>query len=92
MLLDSDADTIKEALARDLLEAFTWANIPLNKLENDSIKNLFEKYLPDNVTFPSSSMVRKQIPVYHKEIFESIKREMKNKKVAIMCDESTDSH
>ncbi|CAF0815749.1 unnamed protein product [Brachionus calyciflorus] len=91
LFLDSNADKIKENLARDLLEAFTCANIPLNKLENDSIKNLFEKYLPTNVPFPSTSLVRKQIPVYYNEIFESIKVDIKNKKVAILCDESTDS-
>ncbi|CAF1127608.1 unnamed protein product [Brachionus calyciflorus] len=41
-LINLDAEQVKEAFARDLLEAFTSAKIPLNKLENESVKNLFK--------------------------------------------------
>lgn len=90
--LDLEADKVNEIFARDLLEALTCANIPINKVENESIKNFFEKYLPHNVTFPSSSTIRRQIPVCYQSIYEEIKNALKSKKVAIMCDESTDSH
>ncbi|CAF0815763.1 unnamed protein product [Brachionus calyciflorus] len=88
--LDKDFNELKSEFAQDLVKAFTESNIPLYKIEHPAFKDLIEKYLPENIHYPSSSTVRKQLPVYYDELVCQIKKILKNKKVAIMTDESTD--
>lgn len=90
--LEKDYMSVKRGFAQELVKSFTEANIPLYKLEHSSIKNLFEKYLPENIQYPSTTLVRKQLPCLYENYANEIKQELSGKKVAILCDESTDCY
>ena len=78
-------------MARDLMHAFASADIPVHKLEHPSIRELFTKYFTVNSDLPSTSFVRNQLSVLSGELFEKIKGRLKNKKVGVLADESSDT-
>ena len=67
------------------------ADIPVHKVDNPAFRKFFDKYLTPSVTLPSSSMVRKQLPIIEQEMFTKIKNRLAGKKVAVLADESSDT-
>ena len=59
-------------------------------MDHPALRNCLEKYFVPNVFLPSINSVRNQISVIYAELFQKIKQQLSNKKVAILADESTD--
>lgn len=86
------AGITKNNVSYDLAVAFTSADIPINKLNHAALKNFLAKYFMPSIPLPSVSSARNQILVIQQELFQKIKKQLSNKKVAILADESTDDH
>jgi len=74
----------------DLAKAFIEANIPLYKLSNPSIKNLFEKFMRRSI--PDESTLRKScINTLYINVIDKIKSKIGNNFVFFIIDETTDA-
>ncbi|RMZ99341.1 calpain-A isoform X1, partial [Brachionus plicatilis] len=76
---------------RELVLAFSSANIPLHKLGNTRLNMFLNKYLKTGFNIPSTSAVRRLLPDVYETEFSHLKMFFNNSKVAVLCDETTDS-
>ncbi|CAF0953922.1 unnamed protein product [Brachionus calyciflorus] len=89
--LDFSNGSNKETFKRDLIVGFGSANVPLHKLQNKFFKNIFDKYLKTEYNIPSVSSLRNSLPkIYEEEMFKIVNF-FENSKIAIMCDETSDT-
>ncbi|ODM89462.1 hypothetical protein Ocin01_17218 [Orchesella cincta] len=63
---------VENEFAADMCKAFLSAEIPMNKINNPTIRQFLEKYTKKAV--PSCSTLRRNIPEIYTEIFEGIRR------------------
>ncbi|ODM87291.1 hypothetical protein Ocin01_19391 [Orchesella cincta] len=63
---------VKNEFAADMCKAFLSADIPMNKINNPTIRQFLEKYTKKAV--PSCSTLRRNIPEIYTEIIEGIRR------------------
>lgn len=74
----------------DLTEAFTKANIPLNKINDENIARFLEKYT--GCKSPDESTLRKNyLPKIYEEKQRKLKERLHNQKVWTSVDETTDT-
>ena len=79
----------KSTFSLELCKAFVDAGIPLWKLENKSLKLFLEKYTKQVI--PSESTLRKNyVDTLYDLTMQRIKEEVKDKKIWISIDETTD--
>lgn len=90
-LLESESQFSKDILFQQkLCEAFVSADIPLYKLRNENIKNLFETFT--NYKVPCESTLRsKHINRLYVNCIENIKKALKNQYIWISIDETLDA-
>ncbi|KAK3918165.1 CGG triplet repeat-binding protein 1 [Frankliniella fusca] len=80
----------REAFIKSTVHAFVKANIPLHKLDHPSIRQWFKDYCPGGGDLPNSKWLRQHyLPLIKKDYDEEIKKGLQNKKIAILCDETT---
>ncbi|ODM94768.1 hypothetical protein Ocin01_11913 [Orchesella cincta] len=80
---------VKNEFAADMCKAFLSADIPMNKINNPTIRQFLEKYTKKAV--PSCSTLRRNIPEIYTEIIEGIRREIGNRPIWMCVDETTDA-
>lgn len=75
----------------DLVNAFTSANIPAEKLNNPALRDFFEKHVKNGGSIATAEQVRqKYIPELYEIKVRDIKREFHDNYVAVFVDETTD--
>ncbi|KAL4120274.1 hypothetical protein QTP88_012996 [Uroleucon formosanum] len=79
----------KSSFNKDLCHALLSANIPLNKLSNNTFRNFLETYTGKEI--PTEATLRQgYVDDLYDETVEKIKSEILNKKVWVSIDETTD--
>lgn len=85
------ASSAQEDLVMELVEAFMAANIPLEKVDNPSMRNFMEKNLKGGGGIPKASTLRE---LYVTRVFKkqqaNIISKLAGQKVVIIADETTD--
>ncbi|CAF0952146.1 unnamed protein product, partial [Brachionus calyciflorus] len=72
-LTNLTSNEIKNAFAKDLMKAFAEANIPVHKLENPSLRKIFEEFISPQINLRSTWSNRRQLDDVYKEDYERIK-------------------
>lgn len=81
-----------ENLALKTTEAFAKANIPLEKLEDPNIREWLSQFVEGAGELPCVKTLReKYVPKLAEERENSLKDLVKNRKIFIFCDETTDT-
>jgi hypothetical protein len=79
----------KSEFFQELCKALLAADIPFNKLKNETFKNFLAKYTKE--TIPDPSTLRKNyLPNCYEETIARIREELANENIWISIDESTD--
>ncbi|XP_046404867.1 uncharacterized protein LOC124170212 [Ischnura elegans] len=72
-------------------KAFLEANIPIEKVDNLSLRSWMSEYIPGAGDLPSADMMRKTyIPQVREEEEAFMRQKVKDQQVSILCDETTD--
>uniref|UniRef100_A0A2S2QIM4 DUF659 domain-containing protein n=1 Tax=Sipha flava TaxID=143950 RepID=A0A2S2QIM4_9HEMI len=80
----------KSSFNYDLCQALLAANIPLQKLQNETFKQFLEKYT--NKLIPDESTLRKSYVFQcYQETIDKIRSYVENKKIWVTLDETTDA-
>ena len=75
----------------DTTEAFLSAGISVEKLDHPKMREWFAKYVKGSGDLPCADRIRQHyIPIIGLKKVEQLKQIVKNKKLFIMCDETTD--
>ena len=87
----SAAKVAREEVVTDLVKAFTAANIPLEKIDNEEIRKFFTKHVRNGGAIPKANQVREHYidSVYSAHQTE-LQERVRGQPVAVCVDETTD--
>ena len=84
------SDVTMHSFYEEMCDAFISANIPLNKLTNTKLHSFLEKYTHRHI--PDESTLRKTyVKTIYDKCINDIRNELKNEKLWVSIDETTDS-
>lgn len=79
----------RQQFIHELCVTMIVCTLPFTLLSNDSFISFWNKYA--NQTLPSTTTLRRNLPSVRKQVENKIKAELKNKKLWLCVDETTDS-
>ncbi|RMZ93153.1 transcription factor E2F6, partial [Brachionus plicatilis] len=89
--LDFSEENSRDLFLKDLVIGFGSANVPFHKINKKFFRRIFNKYLQPEYKLPSVTSLRRFLPKIYKEELKKIVTFFADSKVALLCDETSDS-
>lgn len=79
-----------DSLAKELIEVFVSADIPLHKSKHPELEEFFNKHTTGRVPYEKTAR-QKYVPIIYNQTVESIRETIGNNYIWITVDETTDT-